>query len=79
MPSYSRNIPSNEVGRVTFEVKVNRDGSIGKTTQIDAIGLTSATIAKCRAEIQRHKFTHPNPETAEPATARITFSFVDPS
>lgn len=78
MPVYSRNIPSNEVGHVTFEIVVNRDGSVGKITQIDNKGLTSATIALCRSEIQRHKFTHPNPTIAEPATARVTFTFVDP-
>lgn len=78
MPVYSRNIPSNEVGKVVFEVIVNRDGSVGKITQIDANGLTSATIAKCRAEINSKRFTHPNPDTAEPTTARVIFTFVDP-
>lgn len=79
MPVYSNTIPSNEVGSVTFEVAVNRDGSVGKITQISNKGLTSATIARCRAEIQRHRFTHGNPETAEAATARVTFTFQDPS
>ena len=79
MPAYSRNIPSNEVGSVTFEVAVNRDGSIGKITQISNNGLTSATIAKCRQEIQRHKFSHTDMATAQPATARVTFTFKDPS
>lgn len=78
MPAYSRNIPSNEVGEVTFEVVVNKDGSVGKITQISAKGLTSDTISRCRAEIQRHRFTHASPETAEATTARITFRFRDP-
>lgn len=78
IPAYSRNIPSNELGSVVFEVVINADGSVGKITQISNNGLTSATIAKCRAEIQRHKFTHPNIAEAEPATARITFNFQDP-
>ena len=79
MPAYSRDIPSSEVGKVVFEVAVNRDGSVGKITQIDASGLTSSTIARCRNEISRHKFTHPNPDEAQPTTARVTFTFVDPS
>lgn len=79
MPAYSRNIPSNEVGSVTFEITVNIDGSPEKITQIAAKGLTSATISKCKAEIQSRKFTHPNPEAAKPTTARVTFTFVDPA
>lgn len=78
MPEYSRNIPSNEVGKVTFEVKVNSNGTVEKITQIDNSGLTSTTIARCREEIKRHRFTHPHPETAEATTARVTFTFVDP-
>lgn len=78
MPAYPRNIPSNEVGSVTFEVVVNKDGTVGKITPISNSGLTSATIAKCRNEIQKHRFTHTNPSTAEATTARITFTFKDP-
>lgn len=78
MPLYSRNIQSNEIGSVTFEVVVNSDGSVGKITQIANNGLTSATVAKCRAEIQRHKFTHQTPAEAQPATARVKFTFQDP-
>lgn len=79
MPAYSQNIPSNEVGSVTFEVVVNKDGTPGKIQAIDNKGLSSETIARCRKEIQGKRFTHPNPSEAEPATARITFRFRDPS
>ncbi len=79
MPKYSQTIPSNEVGSVTFEVVVNKDGTPGKIQAIDNKGLSSETIARCRAEIKQHRFTHPNPSEAEPATARVTFRFRDPS
>lgn len=79
IPAYSRSIPSNEVGSVTFDVAVNKDGSVGKITQISTNGLTPQTIARCRDEIRRHRFTHGNPDAAEPTTARITFTFRDPA
>lgn len=79
MPAYSRSIPSNEVGTVQFEVEVNRDGTVGKITVISNSGLTSATVAKCNAEIRRHKFVNSNPAEAQPATARVKFTFQDPN
>ena len=79
IPAYSRNIPSNEIGSVKFEVAVKSDGSIEKITQISNNGLTAATISRCRAEIQKHKFKNQNPSTAQAATAIITFTFQDPA
>ena len=78
IPNYSRSIPSNENGSVTFEVQVRKDGSVGKVTQTKQQGLSSATISRCKSEIQSKKFTNTNMATAEPATAYITFTFTDP-
>lgn len=77
-PAYSNKIPSNEVGHVTFEVTVNPDGSLAKIVKIDGKGLTDATIARCRAEIQRHRYTYNGTGTAQSVTARVTFTFNDP-
>lgn len=77
-PNYSRNIQSNEVGFVRFEIQVRQDGSVGNVTQIGGKGLSKTTINKCIAEIKSKKFTNSNMATAEPATARLTFRFVDP-
>lgn len=78
MPAYSRNIPSNQVGSVVFEVQVNADGSVGKVTPVSNTGLGDATTAKCIEEIRRHRFTHSDMENARPTTARVTFTFRDP-
>ena len=78
VPAYSRSIPSNEVGSVTFEVEVKQDGSVGRIVQTSNNGLSSATIGRCRDEIKRHKFKHTNLETAQETTAYITFTFQDP-
>lgn len=78
IPAYSRSIPSNDAGSVTFEVVVEQDGSPGKISVTSNRGLSDATIEKCRQEIRSHKFTHSNMETAHSTTARITFTFRDP-
>ena len=77
MPTYSRKIPSTEVGEVKFTVEVKKDGSIGTITH-GTTRLSPQTIAACEAEIRKHNFTHSNPAKAESATAYITFKFVNP-
>lgn len=77
IPNYSKNIKSNITGSVRFNVEVKKDGSVGKVTY-GSTKLSQTTINDCIAEIRRHKFINSDPENAEPTTAYITFTFVDP-
>lgn len=78
IPAYSKNIPSNEVGMVQFEVPINPDGSVGKIVTIKNSGLSEATIARCKAEINRHRYVHTGKKPAQSTTATVTFRFKDP-
>ena len=77
IPPYSKNIKSTMTGKVTFTVEVKQDGSVG-TVRAGATKLPASVVKACMAEIKSKKFRNRNPETAQPATAYITFTFVDP-
>lgn len=77
-PNYSTNIQSNNVGSVTFSVDINEEGKVVKVSQKGVSALDKGTIAKCKAEIEKHNFTYIGKSDPIPARATVTFTFVDP-
>lgn len=77
MPSYAK-VKAYQTGSIELRATVDREGNV-KSVQLTGGKAPAsgdpALVARCIAEVKRHRFTRTDNNAPESATARITYTF----